>query len=179
MASAKSFSIEAYEICQKFMGPSYVGTRAVAFELGQLYFLTQEYKKSIEIFEKSFPSDTENFKKNMGANPETLDLIFSYLAESHEKLGNIRKSDKYKALKSVARLPTSFELDPRETSELLPISIKQPFHPKLAQKRGKQGYAVVEVTVLPSGKVRDLRLLEEYPEKWFFGQAAMRVAKQL
>jgi len=40
-------------------------------------------------------------------------------------------------------------------------------------------YAVVEVTVLPSGKVRDPRLLEEYPEKWFFGQAAMRVAKQL
>ena len=180
LASAKSFSIQAYEIFQKFMGPSDIGTRAVAFELGQLYFLTHEHQKSVEIFEKSYPQDTVDFKNNMGTNPDTLDLMFSYLAESHEKLGNIREADKYKALKSVARLSTGFELDPRIANpDLTPIFIKQPFYPKLAQKRGKQGYAVVEVTVLPSGKVRDPRLLEEYPEKLFFGQAAMRVAKRL
>ncbi len=44
---------------------------------------------------------------------------------------------------------------------------------------GKEGYAVVEVTVLPSGKIRDPRLIEEAPEKFFFGMVAMRVAKQL
>ena len=44
---------------------------------------------------------------------------------------------------------------------------------------GKEGYAVVEVTVLPSGKIRDPRLIEEAPEKFFFGMAAMRVTKQL
>ena len=61
----------------------------------------------------------------------------------------------------------------------MPIFIKQPRYPRGAATHGKEGYAVIEVTVLPSGKVRDPRLIEERPEKFFFGMAAMRVAKQL
>ena len=61
----------------------------------------------------------------------------------------------------------------------MPVFIKQPRYPRGAATHGKEGFAVIEVTVLPSGKVRDPRLIEERPEKFFFGKAAMRVAKQL
>ena len=180
LASAKSFSLQAHEIYQKFMGPSFIGTRAIAFELGKLYFLTEKHQKSIQFFEKSYPPDTGNFRNKMGDNPETLDQLFSYLSESYEKLGDIKESNKYRALKSVARLSTSFELDPRiAKTDLMPIFIKQPHYPRGAATHGKEGYAVIEVTVLPSGKVRDPRLIEERPEKFFFGKAAMRVAKKL
>ena len=180
LASAKSFSLQAHEIYQKFMGPSFIGTRAIAFELGKLYFLTEKHQKSIQFFEKSYPPDTGNFRNKMGDNPETLDQLFSYLSESYEKLGDIKESNKYRALKSVARLSTSFELDPRiAKTDLMPIFIKQPHYPRGAATHGKEGYAVIEVTVLPSGKVRDPILIEERPEKFFFGKAAMRVAKQL
>lgn len=180
LASAKSFSIQAYEIFQKFEEPKHIDTRSAAFELGQLYFLTEEHQKSIETFERSYAKSTGNFKNNMGGNPETIYLLFSYLAKSHEALGNFKESDRYTGLKNLARLPGEFRLDPRIVDpDLVPVFVKQPFYPKLAQKRGKEGYAVVEVTVLPSGKIRDPRLLEEYPENLYFGQAAIRVAKRL
>ena len=180
LASAKSFSLQAHEIYQKFMGTSFIGTRAIAFELGKLYFLTEKHQKSIQFFEKSYPPDTGNFRNKMGDNPETLDQLFSYLSESYEKLGDIKESNKYRALKSVARLSTNFELDPRiAKTDLMPIFIKQPHYPRGAATHGKEGYAVIEVTVLPSGKVRDPILIEERPEKFFFGKAAMRVAKKL
>ena len=168
------------QIYQKLKGPSFIGTRAIAFELGKLYFLTEKHQKSIQFFEKSYPPETGNFRNNMGNNPETLDQLFSYLSESYEKLGDIKESNKYRALKSVARLSTNFELDPRiAKADLMPIFIKPPRYPRGAATHGKEGYAVIEVTVLPSGKVRDPRLIEERPEKFFFGKAAMRVAKQL
>ena len=180
LASAKSFSLQAHEIYQKFMGPTFMGTRAIAFELGKLYFITEEHQKSIQFFEKSYPPNIGNFRNNMGANPETLDQLFSYLSESYEKLGDIKESNKYKTLKSVARLSTNFELDPRiAKTDLMPISVKQPRYPRRANMIGREGYAVIEVTVLPSGKVRNPRVMEEAPEKFFFGAAAMRVAKQL
>ena len=180
LASAKSFSIKAHDIYQKLKGPSFIGTRAIAFELGKIYFLTEEHQKSIEFFEKSFPPYLGNFRNNMGVSPEVLDQLFSYLSESYKKLGDMRESNKYKGLKSVARLDTSFELDPRiAKTDLMPIFIKQPRYPRGAAALGKEGYAVIELTVLPSGKVRDPRLIEERPEKFFFGKAAMRVAKQL
>ena len=180
LASAKSFSIKAHDIYQKLKGPSFIGTRAIAFELGKIYFLTEEHQKSIQFFEKSYPPNIGNFRNNMGANPETLDQLFSYLSESYEKLGDIKESNKYKTLKSVARLSTNFELDPRiAKTDLMPISVKQARYPRRANMIGKEGYAVIEVTVLPSGKIRDPRLIEEAPQKFFFGAAAMRVAKQL
>ena len=180
LASAKSFAIKGHDIYQKLKGPSFIGTRAIAFELGKIYFLTEEHQKSIDFFEKSFPPYLGNFRNNMGVSPEALDQLFSYLSESYEKLGYMKQSNKYKVLKSVARLEASFELDPRiAKTDLMPIFIKQPRYPRGAAALGKEGYAVIELTVLPSGKVRNPRVMEEAPEKFFFGKAAMRVAKKL
>ena len=43
----------------------------------------------------------------------------------------------------------------------------------------KAGYAVVEVTVTEAGGVRDVKLLEEWPENYGFGKSAVKAAIKL
>ena len=61
LVSARSFSIQAHKIYQEFMGPTDLGTRAAAFELGQLYFLTEEYQKSIKTYPIFFETSRPNY----------------------------------------------------------------------------------------------------------------------
>ena len=64
-------------------------------------------------------------------------------------------------------------------SDYIPVYVPQPQYPRRAQSRGVSGYAVVEVTITTSGAVRDPKLLEEYPENYGFGRAALRAADKL
>ena len=64
-------------------------------------------------------------------------------------------------------------------SDFTPVYVAQPQYPRRAQTRGKQGYAVVEVTITSDGGVRDLRVVEENPFGWGFGQAALKAADKL
>ena len=61
----------------------------------------------------------------------------------------------------------------------IPIYVPQPKYPRRALVRGMEGYAVIEVTVTATGAVRDPVLLEEFPEGWRFGRAALKAAKKL
>ena len=61
----------------------------------------------------------------------------------------------------------------------IPIYVPQPKYPRRALVRGKEGYAVVEVTVTTTGAVRDPVPVEEFPEGWRFGRAALKAAKKL
>lgn len=61
----------------------------------------------------------------------------------------------------------------------LPIYAPQPTYPRRAQTRGIKGYAVVEVIVTAVGKVRDPILIEEVPEGYGFGRAAIKAANKL
>lgn len=64
-------------------------------------------------------------------------------------------------------------------TDYIPVYVPQPQYPRRAQSRGVSGYAVVEVTITTSGSVRDPQLLEEYPENYGFGRAALRAADKL
>lgn len=64
-------------------------------------------------------------------------------------------------------------------SDYIPVYIPQPQYPRRAQTRGVSGYAVVEVIITTTGSVRDPRLLEEYPENYGFGRAALKAADKL
>jgi protein TonB len=64
-------------------------------------------------------------------------------------------------------------------TDYIPVYVPQPQYPRRAQTRGVSGYAVVEVTITTSGAVRDPKLLEEYPEGYGFGRAALRAADKL
>ena len=64
-------------------------------------------------------------------------------------------------------------------SDYIPVYVPQPQSPRRAQSRGKEGYAVIEVIITTTGGVRDPKLLEEDPEGWGFGRAAMKAALKL
>ena len=59
------------------------------------------------------------------------------------------------------------------------ISSPPPSFPKRAQNRGKEGSALVDYTIMISGNVTNVRLLNETPKGFGFGQAALRAAKGL
>ena len=64
-------------------------------------------------------------------------------------------------------------------SDYIPVYVPQPQYPRRAQSRGKEGYAVIEVIITTTGGVRDPKLLEEDPEGWGFGRAALKAALKL
>ena len=64
-------------------------------------------------------------------------------------------------------------------SDYIPVYVPQPQYPRRAQSRGKEGYAVIEVIITTTGGVRDPKLLEEDPEGWGCGRAAMKAALKL
>lgn len=64
-------------------------------------------------------------------------------------------------------------------SDYIPVYVPQPQYPRRAQSRGVSGYAVVQVIITTTGAVRDPKLLEEYPENYGFGKAALRAANKL
>ena len=64
-------------------------------------------------------------------------------------------------------------------SDFIPVYIPQPQYPRRAQTRGKEGYAVVEVIITTTGGVRDPKMIEEFPEGWGFGRAAVKAADKL
>ena len=63
--------------------------------------------------------------------------------------------------------------------DLMPIYVPQPRYPSRAKRKGKTGYAVVEVIVTEAGSVRDVKLLEEWPENYGFGKSALKAANKL
>ncbi|MGV6808209.1 MAG: energy transducer TonB [bacterium] len=64
-------------------------------------------------------------------------------------------------------------------SDYIPVYVPQPQYPRRAQTRGVSGYAVVEVVITTTGGVRDPQMLEEYPEGYGFGRAAVKAATKL
>jgi len=64
-------------------------------------------------------------------------------------------------------------------SDYIPVYVPQPQYPRRAQSRGVGGYAVVKVIITTTGGVRDPVLVEEDPEGYGFGTAAVRAAEKL
>jgi protein TonB len=64
-------------------------------------------------------------------------------------------------------------------SDYIPVYVPQPQYPRRAQTRGKEGYAVVEVIITTTGGVRDPVMVEEWPQGWGFGRAALKTANKL
>lgn len=64
-------------------------------------------------------------------------------------------------------------------SDYIPVYVPQPRYPPRAEKTGKTGYAVVEVIITTSGSVRDVKLLEEWPDNFGFGKSAVKAASKL
>lgn len=64
-------------------------------------------------------------------------------------------------------------------TDYIPLYVPQPRYPNRALSRGKEGYAVIEVTITTTGGVRNPVLVEEYPPNYGFGRAALKAAGKL
>lgn len=64
-------------------------------------------------------------------------------------------------------------------SDPIPLYMAQPRFPDRALKRGISGYAIVSVTITTSGSVRNPVLVEESPQGYSFGKAALKAAEKL
>lgn len=64
-------------------------------------------------------------------------------------------------------------------TDYIPLYVPQPTYPSRALSRGKEGYAVIQVTITATGGVRDPILMEEYPPSFGFGRAALKAAAKL
>ena len=64
-------------------------------------------------------------------------------------------------------------------TDYIPVYVPLPLYPRRALARGRQGYAVVEVVITTTGGVRDVKLLEESPRNYGFGNAALKAAIKL
>jgi TonB family protein len=66
-----------------------------------------------------------------------------------------------------------------ERAQKIPVYVPQPQYPRRAQTRGKEGYAVISLIITSTGGVRDPVMIEEFPEGWGFGRAAVKAALKL
>lgn len=94
-------------------------------------------------------------------------------AEQKQVNPEITKKIKYK------NVTTKQRKDKPESAQYIPVYVPQPQYPRRAQTRGKEGYAVILVTVTTTGGVRDPVMIEESPEGWGFGRAAVKAANKL
>ena len=61
----------------------------------------------------------------------------------------------------------------------MPLFVKQPISPKKAQRKSKEGYVIVEVTVSKEELALDSVIIEEKPKGQKFGKAALKAASSL
>ena len=64
-------------------------------------------------------------------------------------------------------------------TDYIPVYVPQPLYPRRALSRNKEGYAIVQVIITATGGVRNIRLLEESPKNYGFGNAALKAAVKL
>lgn len=64
-------------------------------------------------------------------------------------------------------------------SDAIPVFVPTPRYPPRAERQGKAGYAVVQVTITPTGTTKDIILIEEDPENFGFGKSSVKAAQKL
>jgi protein TonB len=64
-------------------------------------------------------------------------------------------------------------------SDFIPVYVPQPQYPRRAQTRGKEGYAIIELTVSKEGLALNPTVIAEKPKGLKFGKAALKAAGSL
>jgi protein TonB len=83
------------------------------------------------------------------------------------------------APRPTANLQAGLGGDFARDTDYIPVYVPQPLYPRRALARAREGYAVVEVIITTSGGVRGVKLVEESPANYGFGNAALKAAIKL
>ena len=159
VSSKTRFAKAAYEIYSKQSGPESVGATLASFQLGKFKMALGKYKSSIPYFLQATK------------NSNVANYAHAFLAQAYD-----RTNQRDKATEHVLMIKQS---DITQDQDYLPLFVRSPDYPLTAQRKGIEGYAVVELTVSKEGLVLNPIVIEEKPKGKKFGKAALKGASSL
>jgi len=159
VSSKTRFAKAAYEIYSKKNGPESVGATLASFQLGKFKMAQGKYKSSIPYFLQATK------------NSNVANYTHAFLAQAYD-----RTNQRDKATEHVLMIKQS---DITQDQDYLPLFVRSPDYPLTAQRKGIEGYAVVELTVSKEGLVLNPIVIEEKPKGKKFGKAALKGASSL
>ena len=158
--SKTRFSKAAFEIYSKQSGPESVGATLASFQLGKFKMAQGKYKSSIPYFLQATK------------NSNVANYAHAFLAQAYD-----RTNQRDKATEHV--LIVAKQSDITQDQDYLPLFVRSPDYPLTAQRKGIEGYAVVELTVSKEGLVLNPIVIEEKPKGKKFGKEALKAASSL
>ena len=159
VSSKTRFAKAAYEIYSKKNGPESVGATLASFQLGKFKMAQGKYKSSIPYFLQATK------------NSNVANYAHAFLAQAYD-----RTNQRDKATEHVLMIKQS---DITQDQDYLPLFVRSPDYPLTAQRKGIEGYAVVELTVSKEGLVLNPIVIEEKPKGQKFGKEALKAANSL
>ena len=139
-------------------GSESLGATLANFQLGKIKIAQEKYKSSIPYFLQATK------------NPSIASYAHAFLVEAYDRTSQQDKATEHVLI--MARQPI-------RGKDYIPLFVKQPEYPFRARKYGREGYAVIELTVSKEGLALNPTVIEEKPKGQKFGKAALKAAGSL
>ena len=143
-------------------GSESVGASLANFQLGKIKMALGKYRLSIPYFLQATN------------NPSTASYAHAFLVEAYDRTNQQDKASEHVLI--MARQPIRGNTEDRG---FIPLFVTQPLYPRGAQTRGKEGYAIIELTVSKEGLALNPAVIEEKPKGQGFGKSALKAAGSL
>ena len=153
------FLEEALQMYMKAGGPDSLGVTLANFYLGKNKMAQAQYKLSIPYFLKATK------------NPSIASYAHAFLVDAYDRTNQQDKATKQLLIMAAIRGNTA--------QSYIPLFVQQPKYPDRARRFGKEGYAMIELTVSKEGLALNPTVIEEKPEGQEFGKAALKAAASL
>jgi len=127
--------------------------------LGKNKMAQAQYKLSIPYFLKATK------------NPSIASYAHAFLVDAYDRTNQQDKATKQVLIMAAIRGNTA--------QSYIPLFVQQPKYPDRARRFGKEGYAMIELTVSKEGLALNPTVIEEKPEGQEFGKAALKAAASL
>ena len=142
--------------------PESWGASLANFQLGKIKMAQGKYKSSIP------------FLLEATKNSQISSYAHAFLVEAYDRTNQQDKATEHVLL--MAKQPNRVNTEARD---YIPLFVTQPLYPRRAQNRGKEGYAIIELTVSKEGLALNPTVIEEKPKGQKFGKAALKAAGSL
>ena len=139
-------------------GSESLGATLANFQLGKIKIAQEKYKSSIPYFLQATK------------NPSIASYAHAFLVEAYDRTSQQDKATEHVLI--MARQPI-------RGKDYIPLFVQQPKYPDRARRFGKEGYAMIELTVSKEGLALNPTVIEEKPEGQEFGKAALKAAASL
>ncbi len=160
-----SLGLNALKIYQEQLGETHYKTAKIALNIGKHLLRIDSNTQSrgaIEFFKMSLQ------------NKMIAPYGHGFLIEAYERTDQSELS-----IPHLQKLATLRQGDSYQTATLEPVYRPRAIYPRLALLKGIEGSATIVFTVDQTGQVKNVEVLEERPDAYGFGLAALNAAKKL